>query len=64
MAHDSNATLVPFIVTGKYGFFRRVRIEFLKQLKVKDNLEEANQDLMNIISEGLIKNGKEFTKNK
>ena len=58
MAHDANATLVPFIITGKYGFFKRVRIEFLKPLKVKDNLDEANQDLMDTIKKGLIKNGK------
>jgi len=58
MAHDAKAALVPFIITGKYGFFRRVRIEFLKPLKVKDNLDDLNKDLMDTISKGLIKNGK------
>ena len=35
MAKEANATLVPFIITGEYRWFRRgIRIEFLKSIPV------------------------------
>ena len=58
MSHDANATLVPFVITGNYKLFRRgIRVEFLKPLKVTDNLDESNEKLMKAVSEGLTKNG-------
>lgn len=58
MSHDANATLVPFVITGKYKFLgKRVRIEFLKPIKVTDDLTETNERLMKAVSDGIIKNG-------
>lgn len=58
MTRDANATLVPFIITGKYKLFRKgIRIEFKKPIKVGDNLDEANQKLMDVVKKGIIKNG-------
>ena len=58
MSYEANATLVPFIITGKYKIFRKgVRLEFLKPIKVESDLDKTNKRLMKVISEGLIKNG-------
>lgn len=58
MSHDANATLVPFVITGKYNFIgKRVRIEFLKPIEVTDDLDETNERLRKAIEEGIVKNG-------
>ena len=58
MSYEANATLVPFIITGKYKLFRKgIRVEFLKPIKVESDLDKTNKRLMKVISEGLIKNG-------
>lgn len=58
MSHDAKATLVPFIITGKYRLFRKgVRIEFLPPIKIEDDLEKTNERLMEAVKNGLIKNG-------
>ena len=62
MAHEADATIVPFVITGKYRWFhhKTVKIEFLKPMKVEDDdLDKANKKLMDAVSKGLIKNGKE-----
>ena len=60
MSKEANATLVPFIITGKYRLFRKgIRMEFLKPIKVGDDLDKANEKLMKAVKEGLIKNGKQ-----
>ena len=49
MAKEANATIVPFTITGDYKIFRGATIEFLKPMKVKGNLDDANKELMNVI---------------
>ncbi len=51
MSKDTNSTIIPFVITGKYKIFRKgIKIEFLKPYKVKDNLDVENKKLMDIIS--------------
>ena len=51
MAKETDATIVPFAITGEYKFLRnRLTVTFLKPFKVKDmDLEEANEKLRNMI---------------
>ena len=50
----TNTKLVPFIITGKYKLFRKgVMVEFLKPIKIGNNLEKENQRLMDIVSKKL-----------
>lgn len=50
----TNTKLVPFIITGKYKLFRKnVKIEFLKPIKIGNDLEKENEKFMNIVSEKL-----------
>ena len=45
---------VAFIIKGKYRFIgKSVCIEFLKPIKVSDDLDESNERLMNIVKEKL-----------
>ena len=47
MCKETNATLVPFVITGKYKLFKKgVTIEFLKPRKVTEDLELENEKLM------------------
>ncbi len=54
-AQKTNSKIVPFIIKGKYKFFRsRVKIKFLEPISLKtNNLEEENKKLMKIIKEEL-----------
>ena len=57
---DSNSTLIPFVITGKYKLFRKgIKIEFLEPIKVNKDLDKSNDKLMNIIKKKLMedKNG-------
>ena len=55
---ETNTKLVPFVIKGDYKIFRRnVTIEFLEPMTISGDLDKANQELMNIISEKL-KGGK------
>lgn len=57
--HDNNAPLVPFVITGEYKLFKNdAKIEFLKPIKVGNDLEKENQKFMDIISKKLIEGGK------
>ena len=58
MSHDTDSTLVPFIITGEYKWFRRnTRIEFFPGYKIKsDDLTKENEKLMKKISRELEKN--------
>ena len=48
---ETKAKLVPFVITGKYKLFRKkVKIEFLEPMIVGDDLEKANEELMNKVS--------------
>ncbi len=56
MASETNSSIVPFVITGKYRLFRRsIRIEFLPAIRVpyEKDLTVYNQKLMNIISDKL-----------
>ena len=58
MSHDTDSTIVPFIITGEYKLFKRnTRIEFFKGYKIKsDDLTKENEKLMKKISKELEKN--------
>ena len=48
--HDTNTPLVPFVITGKYKAFKKgLKIEFLKPIKVGEDLEKENDKLRNLI---------------
>ena len=56
MSRDAKSDIVPFVITGKYKpFERNIKIRFFEPLKPSDNLEEANNKLMEIVSEELRK---------
>lgn len=55
MSKETNATIIPFIITGKYKLFKKnIEIEFLNPYTLKkENLTEENETLMCIISSKL-----------
>ncbi|HAB67398.1 MAG TPA: hypothetical protein DCE23_08530 [Firmicutes bacterium] len=55
MAHDTNAKIVPFTITGKYKLFKKsIRLEFYEPYFVNsDDLTKENEKLMNIIKSNL-----------
>lgn len=54
MCKETDATLVPFVITGKYKLFKKgITIEFLKPRKVTDDLELENEKLMADVKEKL-----------
>lgn len=56
MASESNSPIIPFVITGKYKAFKRdIKIQFFEPVTVGENLEEANQKLMDIVSKELSK---------
>lgn len=56
MSRDANTDIIPFVITGKYKAFERsVKIRFFEPIKPNENLEEANNNLMKIVSEELEK---------
>ena len=58
MAKDTDTSIVPFVISGKYKPFERsVKIKFFEPVNVSENLEEANNNLMNIVSAELAKEG-------
>ena len=58
-SHDSKKILVPFVITGKYRLFRKgIQIEFLKPMRVSEDLEKENEKLMKIVRKK-IKEGSE-----
>lgn len=58
MAKDTDSSIVPFVISGKYKPFERsVKIKFFEPLKATENLEETNCNLMNIVSAELAKEG-------
>lgn len=61
MANKTNSTLVPFSITGKYKIFKKnsITICFGKPYKIKtDDLDEANNELMEKVKKLIIKNRK------
>lgn len=57
MSYETNATIVPFTITGNYHIFNnRLTIKFLKPYKIKTkDLTKENNNLMNIIRKELSK---------
>lgn len=56
MSHETNANLVPFIITGKYKLFgKSLTVKFMEPIKIGENLEEENERLMSIIREELVR---------
>ena len=57
MAHETGTRIVPFSITGKYKIFRKaIKIEFFEPVTVGDDLEEANNRLMDIVAHGITDN--------
>ena len=56
---DTNTKLVPFVITGEYKLFKKgIRIEFLKPMSINSDLDSSNLELMNKVSEVIIKESK------
>ena len=55
MASETGAPIIPFVITGEYGLFKKSCIEFLKPIHIpkKDDLTEENKKLEQIISKKL-----------
>ena len=55
MASETNSTIVPFVITGKYKLFsKNLTIKFLKPYKIKDsNLDKENEILRDKIKKEL-----------
>ena len=50
MAYDTDAKIIPFVIKGRYSFFRRnLKIVFGKPIKINDNLDLENDKLRNKI---------------
>lgn len=57
MASETGTPIVPFSITGKYKMFRKkIKIEFFEPITVGENLEEANNKLMDIVAHGITDN--------
>lgn len=58
MARDTKTPIIPFVIIGKYKAFKKsVKIQFMEPITVSDDLEEANNKLMDIVSNELMKAG-------
>lgn len=57
MAKETNATIVPFVITGKYKFWNNnLKVTFLKPFKVNNmSLDEANNKLRKMMLKELKK---------
>lgn len=54
MAKETNSKIVPFAINGKYKLFsRHLKIEFLKPVEIKNDLEKENNKLKKTIEKGL-----------
>ena len=58
--HDTNTMLVPFIITGKYKIFgKSVQVEFLKPIKIGNDLTKENEKFMKLVSNKIKENRNE-----
>ncbi len=58
MARDTETPIVPFVITGKYKPFKKnVKIRFFEPMTVGENLEEANNKLMDTVVAEIRKEG-------
>lgn len=49
MAYDTDSKVIPFAIVGRYGIFKRIKIVFLKPIKINKNLQESSDYLRNLI---------------
>lgn len=53
---DTKSVIVPFVISGKYKFFRKsVSITFLKPLNIDDDIVKYNNNLMTIIEKEIVR---------
>ena len=58
--HDTNTMLVPFIITGKYKIIgKSVQVEFLKPIKIGNDLTKENEKFMKLVSNKIKENRNE-----
>ena len=58
MARDTETPIIPFVITGKYKPFKRnVKIRFFEPMTVGENLEDANNALMNTVKTEIVREG-------
>lgn len=63
MAYETDTKIVPFVITGKYKPFKKsVKVRFFEAVQVTENLEEANNNLMKIVYDELVKEGEKNEK--
>lgn len=63
MAYETDSKIVPFVISGKYKPFRKsVKVTFFDAVQVSENLEEANNKLMKIVYDELVKEGEKNEK--
>ncbi len=56
MSLVSQADIVPFVISGKYKPFKKnIKIRFFEPLKAEEDLEKANERLMKIVSDEIVK---------
>lgn len=54
MCSETGASLVPFVITGKYKWFGKgIKIEFLKPRKISGDLTLENEKFMDVVGERL-----------
>lgn len=53
IASISNSQIIPFVITGKYRPFRKIKIKFLKPIKIGKDLDKENKRLYEIIKKEL-----------
>ncbi|MEE1139082.1 MAG: lysophospholipid acyltransferase family protein [Acutalibacteraceae bacterium] len=58
MARDTETPVIPFVITGKYKPFKRnIKVRFFEPMTVGENLEDANNNLMNIVKTEIVREG-------
>ena len=55
--YDTNTMLVPFVITGKYKIFgKSITVEFLKPIKIENDLTKENEKFMKLVSDKIKEN--------
>ena len=55
--YDTNTMLVPFVITGKYKIFgKSITVEFLKPIKIGNDLTKENEKFMKLVSDKIKEN--------
>ena len=65
MAQEADVLIVPFVITGEYKIFRGGEtVEFLKPIRVGEDIKKSNQELMDVIKNRMIEKGCKHGKKK